>query len=386
MWKRIGKGFVLLLLLIAAMALWKREELQRLNAVNTLFSEEKIVYNFSHMDRLFNAVPIPVEGVPTPLPHGRPIALPDDWQDWQERRAVTGVVILKDGAVVHEAYRLGTKAEDRRISWSMAKSYLSALLGVLLDKGDVDSLDDPVTQYAPELIGSAYDGATIRNVLQMSSGVEFDEDYLDFWSDINKMGRVLALGGSMDGFAAGLDQRYSEPGTHWHYVSIDTHVLGMVVRGATGKPLPDLMAEFILTPLGTYADPYFVTDGYGVAFALGGLNLTTRDYARLGELFRGKGAFQGRQIVPADWAVESTRPSAPTATGALKYGYQWWIPEDAREGEFMARGVYGQYIYIDQSSGTVIAINAADRNFRDKDAFSDSLQMFRRLAQILEAR
>lgn len=371
------------LVLVAALAgvgVSYREPVMRLAATVTLFDEDRIVANFSRMGEIFESVPIPVTSRADPLPRGQDMTMPPDWADWLARRSVTGVIVLRHGAVVHESYHMGTGPEDLRISWSIAKSYLSALVGILHAEGKIASLDDPVTRYAPQLRGSAYDGATVRNVLQMSTGVIFDEDYLDFWSDINKMGRILALGGSMDGFAAGLTERDGPPGAAWRYVSIDTHVLSMVVRGATGRSLPDLLAENLLDPMGTEGNPYYLSDGYDVAFALGGLNMMLRDYARLGEMFRDFGRLRGRQIVPEDWARESTAPSARTEPGKLKYGYQWWIPADAREGEFMARGIYGQYVYIDRQSGTVVAVSAADLGFRDPGAFDDALQMFRRLA------
>ncbi len=370
---------LLLLAVLAAAAFAYREQLARLSAVLTLFDQDRIVDNFSHMDALFETRPIPVQREAVPLPEGPRLAMPDDWEDWLGRRAVTGAIVLKDGERVHESYHLGTGQDDLRISWSVAKSYLSALVGIVHAQGKIDDLDDPVTKYAPRLAGTAYDGATVRNVLQMSTGVVFDEDYLDFWSDINKMGRVLALGASMDAFAAGLTETDAPPGDHWRYVSIDTHILSMVVRGATGGSLPDLLAEELLDPMGVYGDPYYLSDGYGVAFALGGLNMTLRDYARLGELFRNGGRFFGTQIVPEDWVLESTLPSAKTDPGRLQYGYQWWMPADARTGEFMARGIYGQYVYVDRQSGTVVAVTGADLLFRDAGAFDDSLQMFRRL-------
>ncbi|MBS0126168.1 serine hydrolase domain-containing protein [Thetidibacter halocola] len=381
---RIG---VAALAAVLVMGVANREALIRLQAVNTLFAEDRIVANFSHMDTLFETAPIPVSRAPTQLPQGAPMTPPEGFDNWLDRRAVTGIVVMHDGALVHEQYRLGTGPEDLRISWSMAKSYLSILFGILVEQGAIQSLDDPVTRHAPLLAGSAYDGATIRNVLHMASGVTFDEDYLDFWSDINKMGRVLALGGSMDGFAAGLTETEATPGEHWQYVSIDTHVLSMVLRGATGRSLPDLLGEYVLDPLGTEGRPYYVTDGYGVAFALGGLNLTTRDYARMGEMTRLGGVFDGRRIAPEAWIAESTAASAPTAPGAdWQYGYQWWIPGDAREGEVMARGVYGQYTYIDRQRGVVIAVNAADRAFREAGADDDALTMFRRIADTLGER
>ncbi|MCT4608501.1 MAG: beta-lactamase family protein [Pelagimonas sp.] len=382
---RFGKialrGIIILGAIAVGLGIWKREELTRLGAVNTLFSEEKIVHNFSHMGDLFVSTPISDTGTVRALPKGADLPLPARWSDWLSERSVTAVVVLKDGAMVHESYHMGTAQEDQRISWSVAKSYLSALFGIVKAQGKIDSLDDPITKYVPTLVGSAYDGATLRNVLRMSSGVEFDEDYLDFWSDINKMGRILALGGSMDSFAAGQDKRFADPGRQWKYVSIDTHVLGMVLRNVTGKSLAELLGEHIMGPMGTYGQPYYVTDGYKVAFALGGLNLTTRDYARMGELFRNDGAFQGKQIVPADWVLESTTPSANTADGRELYGYQWWAPNDAEEGEFLARGVYGQYIYIHKRTGTVIAINSADRKFREPGVFDQHVAMFRAIAE-----
>jgi CubicO group peptidase (beta-lactamase class C family) len=380
--KWLGRILLLLVLIGAALYLGKREEITRVLAVNSLFSADKIVHNFSHMDSMFLSKPVSRgDGPVSELVIGQPLKLPDTFETWAIERAVTGVVVLKDGLLRHEAYYLGTGPDDLRISWSVAKSYLSALLGVLLQEGAIDSLTDPVTQYAPALAGSAYDGATIEDVLQMESGVRFNEDYLDFWSDINKMGRVLALGHSMDGFAAGLTEQERAPGTAWQYVSIDTHVLSMVIRGATGRNIPDLLSEHIITPLGLEQSPYYVTDGQGVAFVLGGLNLSTRDYARFGQMILQNGRSGGRQIVPAAWIAQSTRPSAKTAPGNTQYGYQWWIPPDAAPGEFLARGVYGQYIYINQALGTVIAANAADRRFREAGVFTSNVAMFRALAR-----
>ncbi|MEZ5913430.1 MAG: serine hydrolase [Paracoccaceae bacterium] len=375
------RGILILALIIGGLAVWKREEIKRLLAVNSLFAAEKIVENFSHMDTMFLTRAVPRGNGPvSPLPAGVETPLPAGADSWIADRAITGLVVLKSGAVTHESYHLGTAPDDLRISWSVAKSALSMLMGIVMDEGAIASLDDPVTKYAAALAGSAYEGATIRNVLNMASGVAFDEDYLDYNSDINKMGRVLALGGTMDGFAAGLHERSAAPGAAWQYVSIDTHVLGMVIRGATGQDIATLLSEKLFAPMGLEAEPYYLTDGSGVAFVLGGLNMTTRDYARLGQLALQDGLWNGAQIVPAAWMREATRASAPTAPGELRYGYQWWIPADAQEGEFFARGIYGQYIYIDRPRGVVIAINAADRGFREPDAYPVTLAMLRRIA------
>ena len=382
--KWLGRILLALVVAIVVIGLWKREQITRLLAVNSLFSQEKIVQNFSHMDAAFLSVPLPRgDGPISELAYGPETDLPAAVEGWIVDRTVTALVVLKNGEIVYENYFQGTRADDRRISWSMAKSYLSVLVGILIEDGKITSLDDPVTKYAPLLKGGAYDGASLRNVLQMASGVSFDEDYLDFNSDINRMGRVLALGGKMDDFAAGLTARFAEPGQQWQYVSIDTHVVGMVVRGATGRSITDLLSEMVIVPLGLENTPYYLTDGVGTAFVLGGLNMTTRDYARFGQMFAQGGTWQGNQIVSADWVAASTIPSAPTSPGETGYGLQWWIPMGAAPGEYMARGIYGQYIYIDTARGVVIATNAADRNFRDPGVSQQNEDIFRLIASSL---
>lgn len=381
--RRILQGLGVLVLIAVAAVIWKRDEIARLWAVNGLFEAESIVQNFSHMDTLFfHRALSRGEGPVSPLPPGPPAPLTPEVQKWIKDRSVTGLVALKNGALVHESYYLGTGAEDLRISWSVAKSFLSALFGVIEAEGAIASLDDPVVKYAPLLAGSAYDGATIRDVLTMSSGVEFNEDYLDFNSDINKMGRVLALGGSMDGFAAGLKERAAEPGARFHYVSIDTHVLGMVIRGATGQDIPELLESRILHPLGLEAAPYYLTDGDGVSFVLGGLNLRTRDYARFGQMVLRGGKWQGIQVVPEPWVIAMTSPQARDGSA---YGFQWWIPPDASPGEVMAQGIYGQYIYINPGLGVVIAVNSADRGFEDPGVYDGNIARLRAMAAGLSA-
>jgi len=374
------RALLVLALLAGGLALWKREEITRLLAVNSLFAPEKIVANFSGMDRLFLTRPLDIgTEAATPLPEGAPVALPQGVATWAAARNVTALVVLKDGALVHESYYLGTDAQDLRISWSVAKSFLSALFGILHDEGTIPDLEAQVVSLAPTLRGTAYDGATLRDVLTMSSGVAFNEDYLDYDSDINRMGRVLALGGSMDGFAAGLQLRDADPGARMHYVSIDTHVLGMVIAGATGRDPAELLAERVLQPLGLERTPYYLTDGEGTAFVLGGLNLTTRDYARFGQLFLQGGVWQGRQVVPAAWVAQSTALQAPGGAG---YGFQWWVPTDsaAHGNDYFARGIYGQYVYINPARGVVVAVNAADTGFEEPGVDAENLAQLRVIA------
>ncbi|QDC08337.1 serine hydrolase [Oceanicola sp. D3] len=381
--KAIGVGLLLLLLAAAAAAWVKREEVARLWAVQRLFDPDVIVWNFGHMGELFHAVPLPVGegGALQPMLETEPVALPERSQEIIAARRITGLMVLSDGQVTHESYHLGTGPDDLRISWSVAKSFVSALLGILLDAGEIESLDDPVTRYAPELAGSAYDRASIRDVLQMQSGVEFDEAYSDFWSDINKMGRILAIGGSLDSFTAGLDARAGPPGERWRYVSMDTHVLGMVMRGATGQDMATLLGERLLAPMALEGpQPYLLTDAKGQGFVLGGLNMSLRDYALFGLMYAQDGRLGERRIVPFDWVEESTRPSAVTAPGKWRYGYHWWMPKEG-EGEFMAVGIYGQYIYINRPARVVIAVTAADPAFGQGEVRDDIMAWFRQIAE-----
>ncbi|MCF6303199.1 MAG: beta-lactamase family protein, partial [Devosiaceae bacterium] len=260
-------------------------------------------------------------------------------------------------------------------------------------EGKIASLDDPGTKYGPALSGSAYEGVLIRNVLNMASGVQFDEDYLDFDADINKMGRVLALGGSMDEFATRIKNTIAPPGTRHQYVSIDTHVLSMVLRAATGKSLHQLFEENLWAKLNPQADAYYITDGYGVAFALGGLNITTRDYARFGLLFANEGKWRSEQVIPAEWVRASTVSSAPPPANEgtqFGYGYQWWIPTGSTT-EFFAVGIYGQYIYVNLAQDVVIVKTSANRKFREPGQSGngikrETIELFRALAAAAGAR
>ena len=371
---------LLLLIGLTSFIVLNWNKIQRLKTVNSLFDADKIVHNFSHMDEAFLHHDLASSPETFTWPEARR-PLPDsvsingntkDLEQLLEVLDTTALVIIKDGTLIFENYYRGTAKDDLRISWSMAKSFASGLYGKAIENGQIKSLDETVETYVPALKGTAYEGATIRNVMNMSSGVKFNEDYLDPKSDINKMGRVLGLGGSMDAFSATLDERQYEPGTDWQYVSIDTHVLSMVLRAATGQSLHDMFNETYSANLGFGRAPYYLTDGEDVAFALGGLNLRTRDYAKFGQLFLQDGQWAGKngqmkQVIPAQWVAASTRHSAPALSDRnVGYGYQWWVPmpqEGIHKGDFFAVGIYGQYIYINPSLGIVIAKNAADREF-----------------------
>lgn len=397
---KYGLGLIVILGIVLA---FNWGNIQRLIRVKALFDADKIVHNFSNMDGLLYVTPLPKSG----SVHEWPVALtalPETYLDrgkekstkaMLEELSTTALVVVKDGTIVFEDYYQSTSKDDLRISWSMSKSFVSALTGLALERGDIESLDDPVTKYAPSLKGSAYDGVSLRNVMNMASGIEFNEDYLDPKSDINKMGTVLAVGGSLDKFAAKQKNIARPAGEAWQYCSIDTHVISMVLRSATDMTLQEYFIENLWSKIGASADATYSTDSKGNAFALGGLNVRTRDYALFGELFRNEGrSSDGTQIIPADWVRMSTQPSAPpmveghnaTEDGSeFGYGYQWWIPPNA-DGEYYAVGVYGQYIYVNPKAGIVIAKNAAHREFMEADEtgegyMAQNLTMFRAIAE-----
>lgn len=396
---KLTKSIGALALILGVLAGIYRTEISQLYNTIRLFDEDVIVYNFSHMQEMAPTKTIAASGTVNTFSKQLQ-TLPETFTYKGEQRqladfitdsATTALVVVKDNTLTFEDYYQGTNEFDYRISWSMAKSYLSALFGIAVEEGHIKDLNAPVTDYVPSLKGSGYDGVTIKNVLQMSSGVYFNEDYGDFNSDINRFGRIMALGGSFDDFAASLTSE-REQGTFMHYVSIDTHVIGMVLRAATGKTIEEYFQEKLWSKLNTERDAIYITDSTGEPMVLGGLNLITRDYARMGMLYRDGGKLNDEQIVPAQWIEDSITPDAPhlipgkrdTSKTNFGYGYQWWLPENPDQ-EFLAIGIYGQYIYINRKHNVVIAKNSADRNFMANDYESKDIAVaaFRAIAESL---
>ena len=255
---------------------------------------------------------------------------------------------------------------------SVGKSFISALIGIALDQNYIKSIEDPITMYVSQLKNSAYDGVRIKDILQMSSGASWNEDYGDPNSDINRSVRIFALGGSLDEFAASLTKENS-PGTFNRYNSTDTQVLGMLLREATGISVTQFMQEMLWEPMGAEENAFWLLDSKNMEVAYGGLNATARDYAKLGELYRLKGKLNGKQIVPSEWINASIKPDAPhlmpgensLSDYPLGYGYQWWIPDSS--GDYMAIGVYNQFIYISPENNTVIVHLAANKKYGVND-------------------
>ena len=399
MLKLIAKIIILLLVVIIVGLLLKWEHAKRLYHVTTLFDQDKIVANFSNMREVLESVEIKSDSEPYYFSY-RAQRLPEKFrykggevitEEFLERTATTALVVLKGEVITHQSYYLGTKAEDKRISWSVAKSFLSALIGVAVEQGKIENINDPVTKYVPSLVASGYNGVTIKNVLQMSSGIAFNEDYKRFSSDINRMGRLMAVGGSFDDFAESLSNE-REQGTFLHYVSIDTHVLGMVLRAATGESIVNYFKRNLWDKIQPEASTYYITDQTGEPMVLGGLNMRSRDYLNIGKLYRDGGRWNGKQVIPELWVQQSVTADAPhlmpgkrqSSKTELGYGYQWWLPQNADQ-EFMALGIYDQFIYVDKKSGVVIVKNSANIDFTENDyeSTNQSVALFRSVVQSL---
>jgi CubicO group peptidase (beta-lactamase class C family) len=290
--------------------------------------------------------------------------------DFMRRGRCAGVLILKHGRIVLERYALGHTPGTRWISFSMAKSITSTLIGAALHDGFIRSLDDPVILTVPALRGSAYDGVTVRQVLQMSSGVRWVETYLDPQSDRRKLLQLQAREqpGAVIEYLRTLP-RVADPGTRFNYNTAETFLLGAILAGAIRRQVSDYLSEKIWRPCGMEADAYWQLESEGgQEFTGSGLSATLRDYARFGAFVLADGVVNGVRVLPEGWIAESTAidPASIYAPGQLAgfeplgYGYQWWtFPAPAGRRVFGALGIFGQQIYIDVDEQLVIVLNSA---------------------------
>lgn len=269
--------------------------------------------------------------------------------DYMLRNHVGGLLVIKDGEIKLERYGLGNNADSLWVSFSMAKSVTSMLLGAAIQDGYIESVDEKVTDYLPRLKGSSYDQVTLRNVLQMASGVQWNEDYADPRSDVaTSPNNILDLMGFL-----GSKQRVASPGEEFNYNTGETNLVGAVVRAAIGNNLTTYLENKIWHPWGMESNANWAT--HGNAGELGGccINATLRDYGRLGLFAMNDGVLaDGTRILPEGWMAESTNASS----GNPGYGYLWWLSGDA---SYSAIGIYGQGIYINPQSDLVIAVLSA---------------------------
>lgn len=379
LWQKILLG---LFIVVIAAGIYYFPKFQRLNHAQHLFDADRIAHNFINMNEMFTSSEVLKSNTPHIFPRKKiEQVLPSTFtydgntfntEAFLDSSQIDALVIIQNDTLIYEKYYHNNSESTRHISWSVAKSFISAMFGMAMADGHIKSVHQNVEEYLPEMKGTGYEGVKIKDVLQMSSGVGFNEDYGDWNSDISRYGRSFAWGSSQNEFAKTL-KREREPGTFNHYVSINTHILAMILVKTTGKSLTENLKEKIWDPLRMEYNAYWLVDDSGMEMGLGGLNVTARDYAKMGQLFLHNGNWQGQQVIPLQWIKESTmadaehlQPGSPNSAHAMGYGYQWWIPQSTM-GEFMARGIYNQYIYINPTTQTVIVKLSSNYNYNDKN-------------------
>lgn len=290
--------------------------------------------------------------------------------DYLDRGNVVGLIAVQDGKVLLERYAAGNDASSLWVSFSVAKSVVSMLVGAAIGDGYIESVDEPITAYLPRLKGSAYDDVTIGNLLQMASGVAWNEDYADPASDVNTMPpNIVGLYGMLSG-----KSRVGPAGAKFNYNTAETNLVGAVLRAAIGNNLATYLTHKVWQPFGMESDAYWMTHGPGGG-ELGGccINATLRDYARIGLFALANGTLaDGTRTLPEGWMQASTTPSE----GFEGYGYLWWLWP---EGQYRALGIFGQTIAVDPKRRTVIVTHSAwpvavGQPFgRHRDAFMEAL-------------
>ena len=393
---------IIIILLIAVLLIFFSPKLIRIYKFMNLYQKDNIAENFISMDKLFNPGPM-IKAADEPYTFKtQSFSLPQSYQFEGESKDLIealdyfetdGLLVLKNDTILYEQYWHGNSKSSQHISYSVAKSFLSALIGIAYEDGLIDDLNDPIDKYLTDFNNSGYAGVPIVDLLQMSSGILFNEDYADPKSDINRFGRAIAGGTSMRDFAKTL-QNEKPPGTYHHYVSIDTQMLAMLLVEVTGKSVSQNLQEHIWSKINTEYDAYYTLDDAGMEVALGMLSASLRDFAKFGLLYLNRGKWNGKTVVPESWVDASHTLEKdhlipgdnPNSSDKWGYGYQWWIP-GFPDTDYIASGIYNQYIYIDPLSRVVIAKTSSNYKFPQEKQFSkDShVAIFRAIAAAVEA-
>lgn len=354
------------------------------------------VSTFRNIDRLFPTRTVPASDAPYPLEPAETQLGPVtatvgeasyDMDDFLALDSVTGLIVLKDGKVAYEIYQRGNGPDTRWMSMSLAKSITSTLIGAAIKDGSIAGMDAKVTDYVPALEGSAYDDVTVEQILQMSSGVQWDETYTDPASDRRALLAAQIAqepGGLMEVMAA--LPRASEPGLAHNYSTGETSVASEIVIGATGKSLSDYLAEKIWQPYGMEADAEWWLDSEGGNEIGGsGLSATLRDFARFGQFFLDGGMIDGASILPDGWTDAAGLPVTLAGGDTVEYGLMWWpgwTDAAIADKAYLAIGIQGQNIYINPTKRVVIAMTGAQPEPLGKEPL-DPLVMFDAIAEAL---
>ena len=322
---------------------------------------------------------IPASSTPKPLPQGEPLKLPIDLDAYMASQRSAAIVVLQGGKLRIERYGLDFDKDGRWTSFSVAKSFTSTLVGAALRDGFIKSMDDKVSDYIPDMKGSAYDDVSVRQLLTMTSGVRWNEDYGDPKSDVAQFNNHKPEAG-VDALVSYMRKlpREAPAGTRWHYSTGETNLVGILVNQATKKPLADSLYEKVWNPAGMEQQATWLLSKTGNEISGCCLQAATRDFARFGQFILDGAKAGGQSIVPDGWLAEATSGQASTGQPGRAYGYQWWTYDT---GAFAARGIFGQGIFIDPKRQLVIASNAnwaggasAPKESEAREAFYKAVQ------------
>ena len=314
-----------------------------------------------------------------PLPKGKPMTIPVNLDTYMSEQRTAGLVIIQDGKVRLEKYGLDFDAKGRWTSFSVAKSLTSTLVGAAIKDGFIKSIDDMVSDYIPDLKGSAYDDISIKQLLTMTSGVRWNEDYEDKNSDVALFNEHKAEPG-VDATVSYMRmlQRESPAGSKWVYNTGETNLIGVLVSSATNKKLSDYLSEKIWAPFGMEQDASWLLGSTGHEISGCCIQASTRDFARFGQFMLDGAMADGKAVLPENWIATATTRQADIGYPGKGYGYQWWTYDD---GSFAAQGIFGQGIFIDPKRRLVIASNSnwpratdPDTAGAQREAFYNSVQ------------
>ncbi len=310
---------------------------------------------FRAMDRIVPHRTVEAGGTARPLAQGTPLDL--DVTAYMEAERTAAIIVLKDGQLRFERYGLGFGPEGRWTSFSVAKSVASTLVGAAIRDGHIESLETPITRYLPELEGSAYDGVTVRQLLTMASGADWNEDYTDPASDVARFYEPHETGG-MDPTLHYMRQlkRAHAPGTRWNYSTGESNLVGVLLTRATGQTLADYLSRKIWQPYGMAQDAAWMIDKAGQESSGCCLMASARDWARFGQFILEGGVIQDQAVLPDGWLQAATTRQARIGVPGEGYGFMWWTRDD---GRFGAHGIFGQSISLDPQRGTVVVILSA---------------------------
>ena len=322
---------------------------------------------------------IPASTSPLALPPGPPLQLPIDIETYMAGQRSAGLVVLHNGKLRLERYGLDFDKDGRWTSFSVAKSFTSTLVGAALRDGYIKSMDDKVSDYIPDMKGSAYDDVSVRQLLTMTSGVRWNEDYADPNADVAKFNNHKPEAG-VDALVSYMRKlpRDVPAGTRWLYSTGETNLVGILVSQATKKPLADYLAEKVWQPAGMEHQATWLLSKTGKEISGCCIQAATRDFARFGQFILNGAQVNGQSIVPEGWLQEATTRRTTINQPGRGYGYQWWTYDD---GTFAARGIFGQGIFIDPQRKIVIASNANWAGGARDPAASDAREAFYKAVQ-----